>query len=590
MPNTIIHPTFACLELPKYHMPFQDLTVQKNLQHTVARTPDGTSEDDYFITDIDTSEQLITLTQADEFIRDEAEAGRIHGKGTYIDGYWENDFGILRFNLHTQWESCGYYRLNLPGGFAPLEGQPRIEIRNSMGMSELLNNSPYWNTQWLFLRMSTGAIPTTYVGEHLGGATQHEYTNAITVVKKNCLSGCWGGQNRISENSKWQEDKTPLKYISDPEWKRDAIVDSNGAFVHSIINKVVDNNAIILPVTFLHRPGFMPRRVFWFSEKKLYPIQRGNGSSGVVNVTLSLPKSGLDSAELFLCYPGGAKAVDICNLSLVRRARKVNLLVLTKQRVSGWSFAMHFAARLRKEHIDFSIKLLTGNKCRELTLKAFRQELHSQKLIIPEELSDNFGGNLAPFLKRKHSDLIHGVLRKGEMMLVTGLVAAEVALYMAATVKKGCWDKRWLTVKRNCQVTIFADKYAFAHIEKFKKPSGVTIYSGNISLPEAKHAVKDSSLVIFASQDMQRDKSIYHELLKLCIEQEISTIVFSEKPDIFTQQIAGQFYTLIGLLDGASKKYRFGSAENHFGVRFTLTQQAQLASCSNLLESELSEL
>ena len=151
--------------------------------------------------------------------------------------------------------------------------------------------------------------------------------------------------------------------------------------------------------------------------------------------------------------------------------------------------------------------------------------------------------------------------------------------------------KKWTTdLALELESLFFKENVAEEHIEKLKIPSGVTIYSGNISLSEAKHAVKDRSLVIFASQDMQRNKSIYHELLKLCIEQEISTIVFSEKPDLFTQQIARQFYTLIGLLDGASKEYRFGSAENHFGVRFTLTQQAQLASCSNLLESELSEL
>ena len=78
-------------QLPSSYQPqFQDWTVPTTLQSPAMRMPDGTAEDDFFITDINESEAIITLSQADEFIRNEAEAGRIHGQGTYIYGYWEH--------------------------------------------------------------------------------------------------------------------------------------------------------------------------------------------------------------------------------------------------------------------------------------------------------------------------------------------------------------------------------------------------------------------------------------------------------------------------------------------------------------------
>ena len=72
---------------------------------------------------------------------------------------------------------------------------------------------------------------------------------------------------------------------------------------------------------------------------------------------------------------------------------------------------MKFAARLRKKHIPFNIKLLTRNNWGELTLKQFREYLHEQALFVPEELNDDFGGSLNTFMERKRTDLISGVLR-----------------------------------------------------------------------------------------------------------------------------------------------------------------------------------
>lgn len=251
---------------------------------------------------------------------------------------------------------------------------------------------------------------------------------------------------------------------------------------------------------------------------------------------------------------------------------------------------MKFAARLRKNYMSFNIKLLTGCECRTLTLQQFRKYLRDQSLIVPEELSDDFGDSLNAFMKRKRNDLIPGILGQGEAMLVSGTFCPEVALYLANSIRQGCWSRRWRAVKHNCKELLFADKYGLAKIEKTEKTTGVDIRSGNIPLADAIQLVKDRNLVIFASQDMQGDKSRFHELLKFCLEHDISVIVFADNTDAFVLQVAGRFYELHCQLDAGGKQYTFGSAEARFGVSFTLTSQGKLASCRDLSETELNQL
>ena len=175
-------------------------------------------------------------------------------------------------------------------------------------------------------------------------------------------------------------------------------------------------------------------------------------------------------------------------------------------------------------------------------------------------------------------------------MLVSGTFCPEVAFYMALSVQQGCWDGRWQSLKRCCQITLFADKYNLGHIANAEIPAGIDIRSGNVPLTDAKQFVKNRDLVIFASQDIQNDKSRYHELLKFCLDHDISVIVFAEQPDSFVQRIAGRFYELNCKLDAAVRQYTFGSAEARFGVNFSLTPQGQLTSCRDLSETEINEL
>ncbi|MBQ8755735.1 MAG: hypothetical protein IJZ19_11945 [Lentisphaeria bacterium] len=475
------------------------------------------------------------------------------------------------------------------GGLSFQTGHPVIEMIDHRGISSI-NGTPQWHTLFIYIRISTGILPGHHTAVYNGGSTDDELENARVLQKKFDLSGCWGGKNRVGEKSNWYEDKTLQNYPCDSEWTREFVSNSNGIPLHSIIWRNNGDKAVVLPEMILRRPGFDPRRVFMAPETIHYPIKRGKGISGTINVTLSLPKNDLVSDDLYLCYPGGEKAVGICDLTPLYQADKINLLILNKQGIEGWKFAMRFAARLRKENIAFTVKVLTGSECRELSLKEFRQSLHDQLLIVPEELSDDFGGSLNTFLESKPLDLISGVLGKGEALLISGAFCPEVAFYLATSIGSGSWEGRWQSLKHCCQVTLFADKYNLGQIVNTEIPAGVDVRSGNIPLTDAKQFVKDRDLVIFASQDMQSDKSRCYELLKFCLEHDISVIVCAENADAFVLQVTGHFYELNCQLDAAGRQYTFGSAETRFGISFTLTHQGKLASCRNLSEAELNRL
>jgi len=97
-------------------------------------------------------------------------------------------------------------------------------------------------------------------------------------------------------------------------------------------------------------------------------------------------------------------------------------------------------------------------------------------------------------------------------------------------------------------------------------------------------------LVIFASKDMHNDKTQYYALVRFCLEQEISVIVFTDTPDPFVQQFAYSHFSLTCQRNGLNTEYCFGSAEVQFGVKFTLNDEWQLASCRDLSDTELNQL
>ena len=544
----------------------------------------GTCEDDFLTVNIRDAEMIITLSQIDQALCDEAEAGRIHGHGSFRNGCWVGDNGKYFIDLNQEWRNCNGFVPYSQGGLSHVNGQPCIV--HSGWYPQLLNHTDEWNTQWSYLRMSAGVIPFPNVLRSIGGVTPDEINIAVTLCQKFALSGCWGGANQVATDSRWKEDKSSLIAPIDASWERFEVKNSQGVPVHNVIVLRQGDTVIILPEVILRRPEFDARRVFWLSEKTHYPFRSGKGISGVVNVTLSLPKYGLFSDDLFLCYPGGANAVDICDLSFIRQAKKVNLLILHKQGIEGWKFAMLFAARLRKEGIDFSLKLLVGNQSEILSLKKFRKYLCAQGLIVPAELSDDFSGRLNAYMEHKRQDLIPGILSKGEVMLITGDHAAEVAFYLAISVRQGCWDGGWRAAKRNCKVALFADRYDLRKIEKVKIPTGVDIRSGNILLENAKQAVSKCSMVIFASRNMQNDKPRFREILEFCQKQDIATIVFSTKPDPCLEEITGRSYSI----QRSSDNYTLASQQEKFGVRFSLNGKGQLASCCNLEEQEIVEL
>ena len=200
------------------------------------RVPDGTSEDDFHINAVEQSEKIIMLSQVDQALCDEAEAGRIHGQGSFWDNCWVN--GGIRIKLHTQWYSCGTSGLIPLGYWEPATGMPCIEYISQYGSPDYLNNHPAWNTRFPYLRMSTD-FHVIYEPVVYGGVTQPEVDNATVLCKKFELSGCWGGKNRVAENSNWSEDKTVNKFGFAGGWSRLILTDADNIPMHQTVPALV---------------------------------------------------------------------------------------------------------------------------------------------------------------------------------------------------------------------------------------------------------------------------------------------------------------------------------------------------------------
>lgn len=353
--------------------------VSYNITNLSPRRSDKISENDFFIVALEDAEQVITCSQADQALCDEAENGRLHGEGSLLWEYsgfcWVSQGGCFR--LHLPVGNSFIFHSKVIGNISRLAlGEPQIDYLQPDGRLAPANEFPLWNTLFPYLRMAVlNAAAENPYPQYLGGVKLAELERARTLCKKFQLGGSWQGRNRISNGSFWHEDKT-LLFKEEPAWFMENVYDADGVQRALYEWKVFDNGrAIVLPVTFLRRNGFLGlRRGVWLSEDALFPIRRGLGSSGTVHVTLSLPLKGLICDDLWLCYPGGAAAVEICDLDPLLN-QTVDITILNKQGKSGWEFAMRFAARLRRENIPFSLTLLCGCECIKLSMGEFRHHL-----------------------------------------------------------------------------------------------------------------------------------------------------------------------------------------------------------------------
>lgn len=153
----------------------------------------GTCEDDFLTVNIRDAEMIITLSQIDQALCDEAEAGRIHGWGSFRNGCWVSDNGQYFICLNREWRNCNGFVPYSLGGLSHISGQPCIVW--SGWPPQYQNHTEGWNTQWSYLRMSAGELSCHDTIRLIGGATRYEWSIAVTLRQKFGLSGCWGGTN-----------------------------------------------------------------------------------------------------------------------------------------------------------------------------------------------------------------------------------------------------------------------------------------------------------------------------------------------------------------------------------------------------------
>ena len=565
--------------------------------NTIYYLADGTSEDDFFIVALEDAEQMITCSQANQALCDEAENRRLHGEGALLldnSGLcWLSQSG--NFRLHLQEENYFVFLSQVIGDFDSFSlGEPRIDTLQPDGRLASAYEFPLWDTLFLYLRMATLSIAETNLYlPYLGGVNQVEFELARTLCKKFQLSGCWGGHNRISSRSAWHEDKA-LLCKGDSVWNHEIVYDAED-IQRSLYEwmPLFGGRAVILPVTILRKNQFSgPRRVFWLSEDTLYPIRRGQGISGIVHVTLSLPFRWLSSDDLWLCYPGGAAAVEICDLTPLRN-RTVDIIILHKQGRSGWEFAMRFAARLRRENIPFSLTLLQGNTCTNLSMNEFRQCLVQWQLRIPPELSIEYRGDLTEWMTRSPGMLIPGTLNEGEVIHLAGALAPEIILHLTTALRSGCWNEHWNAVGTNMQIAVFADKHNLVLCRNQGLPDQhLSWRTANLTQEEMEHAIAEAKIVIIASTEMTRDIRKCEAIIKYCVDHEIGVIVLSEagNGNTFLQRVATKTYFFQVRHSFGEKEFYLANQSEKFGIRFAIAPDGALCGTKKLSHREIAEV
>lgn len=570
------------------------ILTSNNITYSLA---DGTSEDDFFIVALEDAEQMITCSQADQALSDEAESGRIHGEGSLLLDY-SGSCWVSRgsnFRLHLQEGNSFISPSRIIGDFDRFAlGEPRIDSLQPDGSLSHANQASLWNTLFLYLRIATLNIAETNLYlPYLGGVNQIELELARTLCKKFQLSGCWGERNRTNNYSAWYEDKN-LLYQGDLAWFMESVYDADDVRRSLYEWKSFDDGcAIVLPVTFLRRNGFGgSRRVFWLSEDALFPIRRGQGISGTVHVTLSLPVYGLSCNDLWLCYPGGAAAVEICDLDPLRN-RTVDITILNKQGKSGWEFAMRFAARLRRENIPFSLTLLCGCECIKLSMGDFRHHLSRWKLRIPPELSIEYRGDLTEWITRAPEALIPDTLNAGEVVLLDGALAPEIILHLVTALRNGCWNGYWSAVRANMQIVVFADKYnlTLCRNQGIGDPH-LSWQNGNLVLDEVARAIAEASIVIIASAEMTRGNQKCETIIQYCVDHEIGVIALTEagNNNPFLQRVAAKtYFSQVQHTCGKKEFYLVNQLEK-FGIRFSVEPPGTLSAVKELSDLEIANV
>lgn len=555
---------------------------------------DGISEDDFFVVELEKAESMITCSQADQALCDEAGSGRIHGEGSLLMNSsglcWVSQKGD--FLLHLQEGYRFYTWMRVHGDFNRfVPGEPRIDYLQQDGRLCNANLFIQWNTLFQYLRMAALSAVARY--PYPEEVNQTELNLARILCREFQLSGSWGGRNRISNCNAWYEDKT-VSYLGDWLWYHESVCDVERIPRSQYELKFFDDGcAIILPVTILRRSNFLaPRRVFWLSEDTLYPIRRGLGVSSTVHVTLSLPHEGLLSNDQWLCYPGGAAAVEICDLAPLRD-RSVDITILDKQGKSGWDFAMRFAARLRRENIKFSVTFLHAHEHKDLTMNVFLQYLGQWQLRIPPELSSEYQGDLTEWMTRSPEVLIPGTLNAGEIVHLAGALMPEIILHLAVAVKNGCWNGNWKAAGDNLRIVIFAEKYNLT----LCRGRGISVQhlswqTATLKLEEAERAIAGAQIVILASAEMTRDSRTCEAVIKYCVNHEIGVIALTEADNnsSLLQRVAAKtYFSQVRHSHGKKTFYLVNQTEN-FGIRFAIDSNGALDAMEKLSAMEIAKV
>ena len=254
---------------------------------------------------------------------------------------------------------------------------------------------------------------------------------------------------------------------------------------------------------------------------------------------------------------------------------------------------MRFAARLRRENIPFSLTLLQGNTCTNLSMNEFRQCLVQWQLRIPPELSIEYRGDLTEWMTRSPGMLIPGTLNEGEVIHLAGALAPEIILHLTTALRSGCWNEHWNAVGTNMQIAVFADKHNLVLCRNQGLPDQhLSWRTANLTQEEMEHAIAEAKIVIIASTEMTRDIRKCEAIIKYCVDHEIGVIVLSEagNGNTFLQRVATKTYFFQVRHSFGEKEFYLANQSEKFGIRFAIAPDGALCGTKKLSHREIAEV
>ncbi len=524
------------------------------------------------------SKQLILLSRVNERFCYEAENGRIHGDGCYVDSSWVFNSGQMRMHLDKPFLQTFGNKTKGPLFDFYHGGNPIIEETtvNHLGHSYLrnINLDKPWATQFIYIRaalyyqLKNGNNNEAVHPEV--GVFEKEYEQAKYLAEEFDIDGNWGSKNR-KKFSNWDVSHSLLTTLPDSNALAFQIKNHCNDVRYAVGLFSLSSCNIILPYQFLKRSGFSGVRRVFFPPEDDIPIWGAEAiaSQSVKDVILInepslllFPQKTQGGAIAIGCLLGGVEAINQTDFSpLHGKNVYFTLLGETEKNIE---FVVKVAAKCQRSGITprilsfegsrsstfailnqkmFNGHVLNVTKIHEISIPNILEIAQKYNINIPSELRSDFYGDITALLTDKTSNEIitPGILYSGDILdiLVHDNIPYDaIAVHMGDKLSKGNdIFPNLLHTKSLHETSIMIDSCCNSTYSKLLNNITSHLHICDDRFMEQKDAerinffkkaIGNSKVIIFIGQDLINDTTLFKGILKWCRKNNLTCIIFRE--------------------------------------------------------------